>query len=312
MKLPRKLRAGDTLTADWLNSLADNISSISKALTRNKVLKGAGYSVSESSGGTSLTIAKQPEFLRNAYKLPLYINTDFALRIKPKELSEANAEGEWDMLLQVHTGSIRNSSAELILVNSYKDAPTNKSESIQPWDAEDWVDIQTIGSDPIEVFVCYDGSKAEFVSSKAEDSNIYVPIGVLEIEKLDEVPQYNLTQYHLGTIELGGEGKAMPFDVSIKLCKHECDVTGDEDFPQTPKYLINVEEGRVFFPEAKHATIPKKDGTIYSSPSALEAKNGFLLIEVYQKSDGSVEYLYRIAAELPGTALSATEKQAKA
>lgn len=312
MKLPSKLRAGDKLSATWLNSLRDALSSLAASSARNKILKGAGYNVSESSGGTSLSIAKQSELLRDSYSLPLHRNNDFALRIKPKELCELSDEGEWQKMLQVHTGSIRNSTAEHILVNSY-DAGADgggadgeaEPEDVQPWDSEDWIDIQALAEEPIEVFVRYDGSKGEFVSKKEDDSNIYIPIGVLEIEKLNGVSQYYITQYHLGSIELGA-GKAMPFDACIKLCKHECDVAGG-DFPLKPKYLVSVEEGRIFLPEAKHTIIPKKDATTYGSGGVLEAQNGYLLLEVFQKADGTIEYKYRIATDLPGTALEATE-----
>ncbi len=59
MQLPSKLKSGDTLSAAWLNAIRDCLSALDKQIARRRLLKGTGYLVRESAGGTTLTINNQ-------------------------------------------------------------------------------------------------------------------------------------------------------------------------------------------------------------------------------------------------------------
>lgn len=324
-KIPQRVREGDPVSAAWMNSVVEALRSADAMLSKRRILAGTGYSVTESAGGSSLTIDKQQHYLRESEGLPLFVNYDFELRIKPKELCEVEDDGNWPRIVQVHIGSVTNRKESLV-VDTYDDGsddddstppppPASGGEEgeVAPWDAEDWVDLVELEGEDVEVFVCLSvdsagaPTKAVFVTEQDEtdSGNTYIPVGTVSSETVEEETNYYITQNQLGPIELGGDTTRMPFDVSIGPMELECADELEEE--QKEDLYVNVEEGRVFLPEAKYATIPRKRTTELSS-APLKAENGYLIFELSLKADGSLEYSYRIDGTLDEAIVTASEK----
>ncbi|MFI3244040.1 MAG: hypothetical protein R3Y56_07305 [Akkermansia sp.] len=325
MNLPKTVKGGDKLTATYLNSIRTALKDLQQQMVRRRLLPGSGYSIKESAGGSSLCIHNQSEFLRQASTIS-YTNTDFSLRIKPQELCKVSEDGEWDVILQVHIGEIRNAKGESVLVESMEkkdgegegeggDAGGEGEETVSTWDMDDWVDVGKVSKSTIEVWVKFTDNggdlptDAVFSTEEKDDKSIYIAIGQIQPDTVDDESCYFIDQYQIGTIELGATGGAdMPFDAQIVAIENECADMGVElpEEEKNKKY-VNINEGRVFLPEARYATIPAKENYL-NAANSLEAKDGYLILELTQDSSGNIKYQYRISESLEGTEVTASEE----
>ncbi len=329
MNLPDKVKGGDTLTASYLNSIREALKDLEQTATRRRLLSGTGYAVKESAGGSSLCIDNQAEFLRQEDELT-YSNVDFTLRIKPEDLCEQDEDGNWDMILQVHKGDIRTADGNSVRVESLEEKDEDGGGDSEgggstegegedadetPWDDEDWVDLCVMAGEAVEVWVKFTDaggdlpSDAVFCIEEAEDNCVYIPIGQIQPDTVNEEETcFFINQYQLGTIELGSSGTNMPFDARIVAIENECADMGVETPSEYEgKYYININEGRVFLPEARYAVIPAKENFV-NATNQLEVKDGYLILELVQDSSGNITYQYRISDSLEGTQVTATEQ----
>ncbi len=333
--LPDRVKAGDTLSATWLNSIIDYLKGLNDMQARRRLLRGVGYTVSESPGGSSLTIDRQAVVRVLSDDLDIMRDEEFQVRLKPKGLSQVDAEtGNWDKVVQVHAGRITNHRDFTLPVTakelSDEDAGSVGSSSSAAgtaWDAENWVDMGTLKSlgdsaaaqaegdaNCVEVFVkvTYEAGlpmTAVFCTTDESDSGndetcVYIPIGKIAGESVEGNPRYYVTQYQQGPIELGGGGSgAMPFDVTVGTFIEEPETEDGE--PQV-KACLNVAGGRVFLPERQIASIPDKNEW------PLDAASGdsqYVILTLSRDGNGGLQYRYELAdlSEL-GTIVSATEE----
>ena len=227
-KLPDKVRAGDPLSAAWLNGIVDYLKYLNDMQQRRRLLKGVGYAVSESPGGSSLTIDRQA-FARVATDgIDVLRNEDFELRIKPKGLCTVNKEsGSWDKVVQVHTGRIVSRSETLLTVTS-KDGgegeeDSNAAGASTAWDAADWVDMATLKSlgdegstqeiavyvkltmelgRPIDASFCTSiGGSSDVDGNKDSSDCLYIPVGTVSAANVEGTARYYITQQQQGPME---------------------------------------------------------------------------------------------------------------
>ncbi len=338
--LPDRVKAGDTLSATWLNSIIDYLKGLNDMQARRRLLRGVGYTVSESPGGSSLTIDRQAVVRVLSDDLDIMRDEEFQVRLKPKGLSQVDAEtGNWDKVVQVHVGRITNHRDFTLPVTakelSDEDAGSMGSSSSAAgtaWDAANWVDMGTLkplgdsaaaqaegeancievyvkvtfeGGLPMEaVFSTKEKSTEGGESSSAEgDNTIYIPIGKISGESVEGSPRYYITQYQQGPIELGGgSGGAMPFDVSVGTMVEEAENEGEQ--PQV-KACLNVKGGRIFLPEREFATIPDKNEWPLEEASG---SSQYVILTLSRGGDGELQYSYELAelSEL-GTEIQASE-----
>ncbi len=328
--LPDKVRAGDTLSAKWLNSLVDYLKYLNDMQLRRRVLKGVGYAVSESPGGSSLTIDRQAVVRVLSDDLDILRNEEFQVRIKPKGLCKVDKEtGDWDKVVQVHTGRITNHRDFTLPVTAKEgeessSAPSTPTpESGTAWDAASWVDIDTLddlgqgdAESPIALSSEDEAKKNEvavyvkmtmegglpvaavFTSDiKPDESDkaaIYIPIGTIHGESVEGTPRYYITQYQQGPIELGGDGGAMPFDVTLGTMEDETESDENEEGEEPElKPCLNIAGGRVFLPEREFAVIPDKNEWALTDSGEQEQ---YVVLTLSRNADGKLVYKYELTA----------------
>ncbi len=343
--LPEKVRAGDKLSAKWLNSVIDYLKYVDDQQLRRRILKGVGYAVSESPGGSSLTIDRQAIVRVLSDDLDVLHGEEFEVRIKPKGLCKVDKEtGNWDKIVQVHTGRITTHVGFTLDVVAKEqkegEKPSEDTQQGSAWDAESWVDMETLPSlgkgdsggdessdtdssddndddkDEIEVFVkmrVSGGVPTEAVfttkpDEKAADA-VYIPIGKVKGELVEGSPRYYVTQYHRGPIELGGDASPMPFDVtlSIKIPEPQEGEASGEDKEEEPQTCINVAGGRVFLPQREYVIIPDKNEW---SIDVFEGYPMYVTLTLSRNSQGNVAYKYALEGLASfGSEIPATEEQ---
>ena len=306
-QIPDKVSAGQTVSASWLNSLVDYMRYLYEQQQRRRILKGTGYLARETAAGTTLTITKQ------AYTRACEVNgllcvthADFALRIKPKGQCEEDEEGNWDKVVQVHGGVITDHQGRETKVGGGAVKPDSPD-----WGEKGWVDISVIDikkKPSVEVYVRADmknGTPVEavFVTSKGTDASanrLYIPIGRVSIETVEEESRVYITQIQQGPIELGGggAGRTMPFDVSTV----QGAASQDSKDKQVP--CLSVEGGRVFLSDGKYADIPAKG---LKNGVGLPLTTGYVVLTVSYNEDGLATYSYEIMPNPPGAALPIRE-----
>ena len=224
-KLPDKVRAGDPLSAAWLNGIVDYLKYLNDMQARRRLLKGVGYAVSESPGGSSLTIDRQA-FARVATDgLDILRNEDFELRIKPKGLCTVSKEsGSWDKVVQVHTGRIVSRSATLLTVTRKDGGESGEAAGASTaWDAADWVDMATLKSlgdegstqeiavyvklllelgRPVDASFCTSiGGSSDVDASEDSSDCLYIPVGTVSAANVEGTARYYITQQQQGPME---------------------------------------------------------------------------------------------------------------
>ncbi len=228
-KLPDKVRAGDKLSAAWMNGVVDYLKYLNDQQLRRRLLKGVGYKVTESSGGSSLTIDRQAIVRVLSDDLDVMRNEDYELRIKPKGLCEVEPDsGNWDKIIQVHTGRVTDKRGNSLTVTRAEGSSTSASpDGAAPWDAADWVDLAVLESlgeegsaEEVSVYVklTLEASRAvdgvfvvrtggsdvdgESEDNAPEGSTLLIPIGSVSGANIEGTPRYYITQYQQGPIDL--------------------------------------------------------------------------------------------------------------
>ncbi len=336
--LPDRVRAGDTLSAAWLNSIIDYLKGLNDMQARRRLLKGVGYTVSESPGGSSLTIDRQAVVRVLSDDLDIMRNEEFQVRIRPKGLSQVNKEtGDWDKVVQVHVGRITNHRNFTLPVIAKETGDTDaggtgssSTAAGTSWDAANWVDMGTLkdlgqsaearaageencievfvrltfeGGLPMEAVFCTEDNSAE---GNESENTAYIPIGKISGESVEGSPRYYITQYQQGPIELGGGGSgAMPFDVSVGTYLEEPET---EDEQPKVKACLNVTGGRVYLPEREYAVIPDKSEWPLDGASG---ESQYVILTIMRGGDGQIQYRYDVDdLSTMGTEIQATEEGA--
>lgn len=147
-EIPREVRAGEVISAAWLNSIISYLRYLNDQQLRRRILRGVGYQAKESAGGTSLTIDRQAIVRAISDDLDILRNQEFRLRIKPRNECRVDDEsGDWDKVLQVHIGRVTDHLGHEISVTALEQDDENTQATPSPgtestvWDAGEWVDV---------------------------------------------------------------------------------------------------------------------------------------------------------------------------
>lgn len=147
-EIPREVRAGEVISAAWLNSIISYLRYLNDQQLRRRILRGVGYQAKESAGGTSLTIDRQAIVRAISDDLDILRNQEFRLRIKPQNECRVDEEsGDWDKVLQVHIGRVTDHLGHEITVTALEQDDENSQVTPSPgtestvWDAGEWVDV---------------------------------------------------------------------------------------------------------------------------------------------------------------------------
>lgn len=285
-EIPREVRAGEVISAAWLNSIISYLRYLNDQQLRRRILRGVGYQAKESAGGTSLTIDRQAIVRAISDDLDILRNQEFRLRIKPQNECRVDEEsGDWDKVLQVHTGRVTDHLGHEITVTALEQDDENTQATPSPgtestvWDAGEWVDVGILspasdstsgeaapqaaeatepgaggasdeeGSINVYVRLTLSGTvpqQAVFAVEKKEDTqDLYIPIGKARAEVVSEFLRIYINQYQEGPIELGGVVPAMPFDVNMTSAPGEPGGSGG-DFVEPGGSGDYTEPGGVF------------------------------------------------------------------
>lgn len=285
-EIPREVRAGEVISAAWLNSIISYLRYLNEQQLRRRILRGVGYQAKESAGGTSLTIDRQAIVRAISDDLDILRNQEFRLRIKPQNECRVDEEsGDWDKVLQVHTGRVTDHLGHEITVTALEQDDENTQATPSPgtestvWDAGEWVDVGILspssgstsgeaapqaaeatepgaggasdeeGSINVYVRLTLSGTvpqQAVFAVEKKEDTqDLYIPIGKARAEVVSEFLRIYINQYQEGPIELSGVVPAMPFDVNMTSAPGEPGGSGG-DFVEPGGSGDYTEPGGVF------------------------------------------------------------------
>ena len=126
-EIPREVRAGEVISAAWLNSIISYLRYLHEQQLRRRILRGVGYQAKESAGGTSLTIDRQAIARAISDDLDILRNQEFRLRIKPRNECRVDDEsGDWDKVLQVHIGRVTDHLGHEITVTALEQDDENR------------------------------------------------------------------------------------------------------------------------------------------------------------------------------------------
>lgn len=217
MKIPDKVRAGDKLSARWLNQMIDCLTEFSKA-TGIEGASGQSRSTIKYAGG----LAKDTKYRDlGGNDFPLFIEKGFELRLKPEHLclgddgSGEESEEGYKKILQVRSGLIvdyRGNSYPVPFRNSGSGEYGSNDQPV----LTTWVDMFEISETPQSVYciIRLDGEgdvvDADFALAPEpyqswQDSSvgvISVLIGHAYCGVVEEETHFYIDQVHIGAIEL--------------------------------------------------------------------------------------------------------------
>ena len=207
MKLPEKVRVGETLSARWLNQVVDCLKELAKAA--NMVGNGSSTSSIEYSGSELRDTKYRGTGGSDLQEFKVF---PFQLRLKPKHLCEVDAEGNWPKVAQMKVGAIID----------YMGTTYAVPQGQPLFDYTDgWVDIGAF-SETLQKAYCvitqdYRGKITKAEIKKAEEKfvpwgkteenatgegTLSVFIGSYQLRKIQEVNRAHIYQAHCGTLDL--------------------------------------------------------------------------------------------------------------
>jgi len=207
MKLPEKARAGEKLSARWLNQVIDCLKELAKAA--NMAGNGSSTSSIEYSGSDMHdtkyrgTVGAELQEFRVA---------PFQLRLKPKRLCSVSSDGEWEKVVQMKAG--------VVLDYMGKTHPAPEDTAIHDF-TEGWVDIGPF-SEQLQKIYCVIKQDCKGEITKIEikkDEEAFIPwgktaenekgdgvlsvfIGSCQLLKIEGVNRAHIYQAHCGTLDL--------------------------------------------------------------------------------------------------------------
>ncbi len=207
MKLPEKVRAGETLSARWLNQVVDCLKELAKAAK----LSGNGSSTSSIEySGSGMRDTKYRG--TGGADLQEFRVVPFQLRLKPKHLCETGDDGNWPKIAQMKAGAI--------LDYMGMTHPVPKDAAINDF-TDGWVDIGEFTERLQKAFcIIKQNSKGEIISAEIKkgeekfvpwgktesnlkgDGVLSVFIGSYQLRKIQEVNRAHIYQAHCGTLDL--------------------------------------------------------------------------------------------------------------
>ncbi len=206
MKLPDKVRVGETLSARWLNQVVDCLKELAKA---SNVGSGSSTSSIEYSGS---------DYRDTKYRgtggsdLQEFRVVPFQLRLKPKHLCDVGEDGNWPKIAQIKAGAIIDYMG--------KTHPVPKGATIYDY-TEGWEDLGEFSEALTKIYcIIKQNYKGEILSAdfkKAEekfvpwgktDTNqegegtLSVFIGSFQLKRVEEINRAHIYQAHTGTLDL--------------------------------------------------------------------------------------------------------------
>ena len=259
MKLPDKVRVGEKLSARWLNQVVDCL----KELARAANMQGNG------------TSSSSIEYSGTDYRDTKYRGTDgtdlqefrvvpFQLRLKPKQLCEVSADGNWPKIAQIKAGAIIDYMG--------KTHPVPKGATIYDY-TEGWIDLGAFSEALTKIYcVIRQNHKGEILSAefrKAEaafvpwgkteenpngEGTLSVFIGSYQLRMINEVNRAHIYQAHCGTLDLQTVQVEKLFDVNEELKDDNASAAAEsyytapesEEYESKPAGLFRKREEHLF------------------------------------------------------------------
>ena len=168
MKLPEKVRVGETLSARWLNQVVDCLKELAKAA--NMVGNGTSTSSIEYSGSELRDTKYRGTGGSDLQEFKVF---PFQLRLKPKHLCEVDESGNWPKIAQIKAGAIIDYMG--------KTRPVPENATIYDY-TEGWIDIGAFSEKLEKVFcIIKQNYKGEIISADiASEQKDFVPWGKTE------------------------------------------------------------------------------------------------------------------------------------
>ena len=207
MKLPEKVRVGETLSARWLNQVVDCLKELAKAA--NMVGNGSSTSSIEYSGSELRDTKYRGTGGSDLQEFKVF---PFQLRLKPKHLCEVDESGNWPKIAQIKAGAIVDYMG--------KTRPVPENATIYDY-TEGWIDIGAFSERLEKVFcIIKQNYKGEIISADiASEQKDFIPwgkteenatgegtlsvfIGSYQLRKIQEVNRAHIYQAHTGTLDL--------------------------------------------------------------------------------------------------------------
>lgn len=207
MKLPEKVRVGETLSARWLNQVVDCLKELAKAA--NMVGNGTSTSSIEYSGSELRDTKYRGTGGSDLQEFKVF---PFQLRLKPKHLCEVDESGNWPKIAQIKAGAIIDYMG--------KTRPVPENATIYDY-TEGWIDIGAFSEKLEKVFcIIKQNYKGEIISADiSSEQKDFVPwgkteenatgegtlsvfIGTYQLRRINEVNRAHIYQAHTGTLDL--------------------------------------------------------------------------------------------------------------
>ena len=207
MKLPEKVRVGETLSARWLNQVVDCLKELAKAA--NMVGNGTSTSSIEYSGSELRDTKYRGTGGSDLQEFKVF---PFQLRLKPKQLCEVDESGNWPKIAQIKAGAIIDYMG--------KTRPVPENATIYDY-TEGWIDIGAFSENLEKVFcIIKQNYKGEIISADiSSEQKDFVPwgkteenatgegtlsvfIGTYQLRRINEVNRAHIYQAHTGTLDL--------------------------------------------------------------------------------------------------------------
>lgn len=240
MKLPEKVRVGETLSARWLNQVVDCLKELAKAAK----LSGNGSSTSSIEySGSDMRDTKYRG--TDGADLQEFRVVPFQLRLKPKHLCEAGEDGNWPKIAQMKAGAI--------LDYMGKTHPVPKDAAIYDF-TEGWVDIGECSGQLQKAYcIIKQNYKGEIISAEIKkDEAKFVPwgktgknakgdgvlsvfIGSYQLRKIQEVNRAHIYQAHCGTLDLQTVQVEKLFDADEELQDDNASGEGESGYDTAPE-----------------------------------------------------------------------------
>lgn len=240
MKLPEKVRAGETLSARWLNQVIDCLKELAKAAK----LSGNGSSTSSIEySGSGMRDTKYRG--TGGADLQEFRVSPFQLRLKPKHLCETGEDGNWPKIAQMKAGAI------IDYMGKTQEVP--KGQPLYDY-TDGWVDIGEFTEHLQKAFcIIKQNSKGEIISAEIKkDEEKFVPwgkteenakgdgvlsvfIGSYQLRKIQEVNRAHICQAHCGTLDLQTIQVEKLFDADEELQDDNASGEGESGYDAAPE-----------------------------------------------------------------------------
>lgn len=231
MNYPKNVKAGDPISAKWLNGIRYAIEDNQRETIKTRLQSGVGYRASYGAGGTTIQLDGRSRLF------------------KREDMTDREFQIKFDVGEDMDKTTVANYEDKLKVVVFWGRIFTKKFEYVDVGTPEEWNEIKDVDSDKAEIYVYFKTDKngtvteAEFGTEKKENSPyIDKVMGGEYCIKLGMVKEGKITQLLQGPLEFNASGNSSdpeeeggkPSDEWIHEFKLKIESGKPPEGPETP------------------------------------------------------------------------------